>query len=527
MPATQTPRALSPAPDAPSSGWKGTVAVALVFLAQWLTWLVLYRWLLFTGDDYLHTGGPRRLHGQMTAGEILQSYVRDYTEINGRAADTLARVVMQSGVTGWQLLGPVVITLISVVAYRVILSEGGRPMTAVRLWLAALVVSVPFMLLALRPALAGQVYYWVSAAVGYLVGVLLLLLAGSFYLAVRRTRLSTAAMAAFAVLMVVTHLYHETASVGLLVMGVAFWLYHPRTDVDRRAAWVSLASLAGFLANLFAPGSISRLFMATDADAPGALSLMARFAQGATMLHMLVWPAVLVITAAAVVLAVRRFSLLRLAVVLFGVVTTALGVVRAARGADVRVLDGAERMLPWVFAAFLVLALTVAFTQRRAIGYATVHLLAGAAGCAAIPVVVGALERGHLPAALLAWFAAASFLLDVVRRRPSTSASPAAPGGAGWLLLAAVVLPILLVAPATAVHTYRATHANHTMWTRTERQIAEAVQGHRDTVEFPDTRAMPFPDHVYNNAYLMRRYEPMIRSYYGLDEDVTVVIAKR
>lgn len=526
MPATTTPGTASPAPELRRGARWPTAAVVAVYALQWVAWTLLYRWLLFTGDDFLHTGGPRRLHGRMTAGELLQSYVRDYTEINGRGADTVARIVMQFGATGWQVVGPVVITLISVCAYGLILTGRARPPVQVRIWLALVTSGVPFMLLALRPALAGQVYYWISAAVGYLVGVLLLLAAGSFYLLVRRGCLGVPALVGYAVLMVITHLFHETASVGLLMMGVAFWLRHPRREVQRGAVWVSLASLAGFLANFLSPGSFSRLFMATAPAGPDALSLVERIVRGATMLHTLTWPAVLAIAAAAALMAARHPSVLGASLAVVGAATGLLGAMRALRGADVRVLDGAEVVLPWIFALFLVLAVAVAFDRRGTVSYGSLHLLAGTAGCGAIPVVMGTFERGHLPAALLAWFAAASFLVDAAPAGLTTPGRPSA-ARASHAVLGAVLVAFLVVVPATAVHTYRATQANHGMWRKTERQIDAAAQGLRATVEFPNTRIMPYPDHVYSNAYLLRRYEPMIRSYYGIDDDVKIVIRKR
>lgn len=527
MTTTDTPR---PAPHA-SERWHGrpwvAAAVAAVFVLEGLTWLALYRWLLFTGDDFLHTGGPGRLHGRMTAQELLQSYARDYTQINGRAADTLARVVMQWGVTGWQLLGPVVITLISATAYVLMRIGKGRLTPSLQLWQAIMAAGIPLIVVALRPELAGQVYFWISAAVGYLVGVLLLLAAGSFYVTVRRMRLSTPALVGYAGLMVLTHLYHETASVGLLAMGVVFWAYHPRRQVDGRVAWVSAASVAGFLANLLSPGSLSRLLMATGPRSPEALGLLDRMSRGATMLHTLVWPAVLIAAVAAVLLVLRRPSVKGAALALVGGVTAALGAARTLRGEDVRVLEGVDVILPWVFAAFFLLLFVLAFTNRQSVGYTTLHLLAGAAGCGAIPVVMGTFERGHLPAALLAWFASVSLLIDLVRTGPSSPAPPTFKRWTGRVVLGAVLIPFVIAVSTTAVHTYRATRADHAVWEQTERQIAEARRGTRDTVVFPDARRMPYPQYVYNNAYLMRRYEPMIRSYYGLGPDVSVVVGRQ
>lgn len=525
MSSTLTHSATTPTSEARHAG-RGTLAVAFVFTLQLACWLLLYRWLLFTGDDFLHTGAPRRLHGQMTAGEILQSYMRDYTQINGRAADAVARVVMQSGVTGWQIAGPVVITVTSAIAYLLIRGDTTRRSTVSRVWLAVTTAGVPLMLLTLRPALGGQVYFWISAAVGYLVGTLLLLAAGSFYLVAHRSTPSTPVLAGAATLMVITHLFHETASVGLLLMGVVFWVYHPFRQVDRRILWVSIASLAGFLANLLSPGSLARLLMATGSETPDAVGLPERIVRGATMLLTLVWPALLIIAVAAGLIALRRRSVTGWALTGVGAAAGALGAGRALRGVSVRDVQGVDLLGPWLLAGFLALAAMLVLTERQAVQYTTVHLLAGTAGCAAIPVVMGTLERGHFPAATLAYFTALSLLSDAVRSVDGARETGRAGGRTRAVVLAAVAVPIVVVLPFTALHTYRATKANHDVWAVTERQIDDAVHGRRSTVEFPDARHMPAPEYVYSNAYLMRRYEPMIRSYYGLGADVKVTVRR-
>lgn len=496
----------------------GAVAVLALNL---IGWVMLYRHVLFTGDDFNHVARGGHPGGRMSAGDIWQSYVTDYTEVNGRAADAIARIILQNDVHTWQLLGPLVLTAIPACIWMWATTGRAwefRQRSALPVLLLS--ASIPFVLLAVRPVVGGQAIFWVTAAIGYFGAVLLTLASGLYFAAALDHPVHPGWGAAVALPIMLTHLFHETSSFALMAMIVAFWVLGGRRVRTVQNLVLTALSAAAFLANALSPGALSRFSRYDSSPTTGGyVEYLAGFERGSFVLLNLAWPGLLLVAATtAVGMATRRTAS---GVALLAGVSLLLGwnavrSIRADNDAEIYAPSGIDRLLPYLFVGVLALLFWHCLSAIPTHGRAPVLLLAATVGAAAIPVALGAWDRGHVPAAVFAYAFAIAVAVPTFTqawehgRRPGTVLIAGLIGGA-----------VLVTAVTTGLTTYRGLEANAREWNASMRQIEEAKEGAQHTVNLPRAARMPAPSLVYHNAWSTSRFE-YIRDYYEIPPNVKI-----
>lgn len=542
------------------------VAVVLAHLGYWL---YCFRFHILQGDDHYNATVSGHPYGKLSIGEWFASYVYDYTSLNGRFADTLVRAFLAPGQWFWQLMGPVIFTL--VIILMVVLVRRGRPdavpatadaeptpqeepdgtpgrgrlsWLADETWhplilLTGAATLFPVMI-ATKLAVAGDVLFWMSATVSYVVTVFFAMVGGYVLIQIARgLPVHPLTLGIGAAAIIVTHLMHEQGSTCMAAMVIVTWIITPRGSRGP-ALWIcTAASATGLLAQAVAPGYRLRLAEFNSPSTAQSGNRLAQLANGSQALVDTGWSFVVaasVLVVAAVWLR-RRTPLLLIAgscALVGGIGSWTLSRMRLTRESW-RVMSTTGPFTSWkltVLAAVAVLLLLICVVGLATVTLAGVPELGpvpavavfAAMGAGAIPLVIGLLSfRAYLPTNVwlaIATLAAAQSLLDTLARtRPAR----------GWarrpILAAGLVGATLALAVGSSVlpaaKTVRGMQLNAGVWEKTARQIDAARAGKCTQVGMPARWKMPA--YLYTNGIQSPRYAEKVHRYHDLPASVKLV----
>lgn len=542
------------------SRW-GVVAIHALAAVAW--WLIFRHWMI-QGDDFISATIGGAEGGRFTFQAWAADSWRDYWQATGRQAGSLFRIFLRGGEETIRWVMPLQQVI---VAIALLLWSRSRATAWPIRWGFALAACAAVPLLAWRtPSLHGAALGWAQASFDYVVSPMLCLvvvgwvatatLSGQQW-SLPRT-LATAALAAIAPVL------HETGSLATLAAVIVLWVIATTTRrwPRGRVRAVMIVAVVSSLVQATSPGMWKRLGVVTDdqpAESGGRLMLL-RAANAAWQAGEAIGPVVLLASALLVVAALltpgvvggRRVRWQTGATALTHVVAmTALVVGQHHWQAWPGLHAYGEAMtagqLRW--AALVTLAAVVA--ALTALGLAIVPLLragaaadravstpdalaalpavalAGAAGSFVAPVLGGiTATRAMVPLAL--WLIALSMAIVGGFASAETAAGNAAArrlsGAKRWVataLLIAVAATSAWAVPHWWWRTFTGLRANEATHAPVLRQLAEAKNGQRREVVFP--RRYPHPELMYYYAFRLDRYEPMIRAYYEVPDDVGFV----
>lgn len=268
-----------------NTGWRW-ILLALVTVGNYLAWYLLWRMVYLSGDDFRASlNGGAEQYGRSTLGQIWAAGVDDYLHWNGRFADAIVKLQISLGYEAWQLISPLLLTLLAAVATALIYRIGRVAFpnfhlrTGVLVVVYLLVSLIPFALIGTQPLLGSTMFFFNAAVVGYGLA-LLLLLVGLWLLFGRYPKNPSVPVLVLLVpLFFSLSLINESVGfAGLVLSMVALAL--PATRVLARGfALAAGASLVGFVVFFLAPGRASRQGLVHGAED----SLLVRSARGALM----------------------------------------------------------------------------------------------------------------------------------------------------------------------------------------------------------------------------------------------------
>ncbi|MEP7160843.1 MAG: DUF6056 family protein, partial [Dermatophilaceae bacterium] len=454
-------------------------------------WLLVFRSWLVQGDDYLNAAMAGRPDARTSWSQWWLGYWTDVTSVNGRATDALVRLLMAPGPWCWRLLGPVLFTVVAMLlwwwAVRGRLSSANGSDRASRravVALAALGATWVLVALAVCPPLGGDVLFWMSSTVSYVVPTALTVAVGmrlSAHVRGERTRRGQCVATGAAIM--AAHLLHEVSSFTTVALVGATWLLAGSGARDRRLRAWTVTSIVGFALQMLAPGFWARF---STFRAGGSEPSASPVARGLDMIGhgVLTWYAV----CGPILVVLLALWLPRL-----------VHAVREGRA------DG------WA---------SPQGTSARDSGD-IILALAGVFGASALPILLGlGTVRAFLPAAI--WLMAAVFVTLGSILLPARSGQLGAPNAgvvARGIAVAAAAAAFVVSAPM-AVAVASDMSANAERWAPTAAQLEQARRGERRDVHMP--AGFPYPEYLYARAFDQRTYEQFMRVYYGLPDGVTL-----
>ncbi|GAB78462.1 hypothetical protein SAMN05421595_2731 [Austwickia chelonae] len=510
------------------------IAVSGLFLAYWLK---VFQYHLVQGDDFLNAAMAGRPGGRMNLIEWWGTYMHDYTEVNGRMADALVRLLLIPGAWLWRILGPVTFLATTWLIYRAgtasLRARGAElPFWAGPvLWVAA-ACSVPFMIWRI-PIIAGDAIFWMSSTVTYVISTVFVMIA---VLGLARlsdgVRPARPTIAAFGVAILLAHLLHEESSLAMAAAVVATWLVaaHLRQD---RILWVwSGVSLAGFLLQTCAPGVWARFALTNGGDGPKGVNsgMLAKLANAEQVLATATGPLLIAATLFATLFVCCRpvgwvLRGVAVASVLSAVVVDQLAVYRLAKGLrifEAGIADVTDRLpvvLPGLLGVAVVFGglLVLGFALRESFGSLFFVMLAAAGGSLVAPFAIGVVTpRSYVPPFL--------FLAAVVVILAAQVLADQVENPVGWTKVRLVAAAVVVLACGATYYNSapvaqrlpKEMAANERVWRTVEAQIDRARSGQCTKVEMP--KSFPRLYLFYSGAYLETRYAGYMKLYYELPE---------
>lgn len=532
------------------------VVLGLGILAYWL---LVFRWHLVQGDDFTNAARAEHPGGAMSPAEWWSAYAYDYTQMNGRLADSIVRLVMLPGHWFWQLAGPLLFATVTVQLLHCGLAgaraAGRRAPWWVFAVLAVAAASVIPLLVREVPTITGDALFWTSATVTYVLpAALVLTVTAAVGAAAARAPggvpVRPARLAWVTAVIVLAELVQEESAVAvLLVVAVAALLGGRRA----RLPWPWVAATAvGFAVKVAAPGIRVRAGTMGDSGAPlGPDELVRRAANAAQVVATTATPALAgaaVLGGLLAVLALRGHPAARAvshraaawalaAAIVAALATAALAAIAWHRTQiGMPVLDVAALRIgglrPVALGAVGAGALaaaalaTLAVALRPLLGPAPVLLVVAAAGSLAAPAGIGVVTpRGYVVAYLVLCALAlhlAGAMLAAATRRPDESAPEAAarraePGRVlarvGAAAVAAATLVAAIVAAPAVLRMPRDMRDNHAIWAGVERQLDAIRAGRCSRITVPT--GFPHPTYITANGF-SEWYEPAMNLYYDV-----------
>lgn len=547
------------------AGWSALVALATLAL-----YVKLWRWAMMGADDYGNTTRHRQAHGQTTWEWFWADWLKDYTEINGRAADVWARMIFATGPSTWRLIPPVIAAL-TVLAWACWLHSALHPVlhsahpatreSALRsrtgriaarllvpLSLGAL-AGVPFAVAAAYPHTAVDASFTVSAMTGYVLSVTFLVVGSLPYVAaLRGEELKTGMKVLGTVGVVGAAITHEGPSVAMA--GVSLFcvaLLGREVLRHRHLIWCTVLALAGLAAIVLSPGVQSRRtlvessdpdFNAIDRQLLGAVNFLTQlFISGSWM-----WiVAGLAATAVAAVAVGGVRSRLRWPHLVAAVALPLIGyrlatmseawvyVARVNRAQPQYPLPTAAqitqgRLFLLLFLVMVLLLVAVLVPLRHQLGVAPLLAAGTAWGCLALPMAVGLPTPARVPTPFLLLWVAYTVLVLAVIGRVGIEALDRVESPKLRILGAATVLATVTALTLTGYTAYngltttaRGMSRNHKLWAQDEAAlIAARGRGGPDCSVVLHSR-YPAPIQHYRLAYGHHSLSEAMLLYYGVD----------
>lgn len=517
----------------------GTAAwLAGIWAAHLVYWFVVFRFHLLQGDDFLNAGKSGQPGGRTTLAQWWSSHWYDYTQVNGRAADSLVRALLAPGPWLWPVLAPGVFTVIAVLLWRWTADGFGPARPGWRLVLpAAAGASWALVAVATWPRIGGDALFWMSASMSYVVPTGVTLFIGLRLAAhLRGEPARTAQVAATAAAILAAHLLHEVSSFTTAALVVACWLLGGRRG-DRTLVGWTVTSAVGLTAQLAAPGFWARFAVYSgDGGGRGGAGWPQTVPAGAYTLWLATWPVLVALVALVAALLAGGAAAGRLparrAWVAAGAAGagTVLGLLILALRALLGAPEGSAVAAPvtvllWLATALLAGGLAAAAPPLATCGFRECALaLAGAAGAVCLPLALGiGTVRAYLPT--LVWLLAATLAAAGPALTPgrcahlprARCAEPHAGALQRRIAIAVLGSGCAIAVPASAL-VLTGMAANAARWEPAAAQLDEAARGARVEVTLP--ASFPRPEYLYARAFEQSHYEGFIRLYYGLPDDV-------
>lgn len=553
--------------------------MAVISLGYWLN---VFRFHLLHGDDWLNAGMPGHPAGQMDFVEWWKAYFYDYTQVNGRMADSVVRLFLIPGHWFWKVLGPVVFTGISALLYcwattepRARAARAGHRLE-VTPWAAGLLAGVCALLfpLLLRqyPIIGGEALFWMSSTVTYVVPALAVLGVGLVCARfVRGEEIGRLAAVNVGLMIAFAHLMQEESSIAMAGVMFGTWVIGWEFR-GRKVLWAWTAvSTAGLLIQTFAPGIWSRFTLSTGHEAQdrGSRELLRGLGNATQQLGLSNEPMYLAagvvafLSAALVLLGLEGGTRTRLQSWLIGsagvgslvgaVVLSQVTWVRLTKGRhhfEVRDMTSGRNIyyaLGSVAAVtvLLVALIMLAWMLRSIWGPAPFLALGALCGSLVAPFAVGVnTPRSYvMPYVFLAAMVMAMggrlLLTPAVglgrlapaRKLSQEGEAPTAvvrsrrrtvvPVLAAWVIIALMCLYAPVRSYATVRRVPRDMAANAATWAPAERGIAKARAGQCTEIGVP--KKFPREAYLYGNGFWEKQYAGYMKLYYDLPEKARFV----
>lgn len=495
--------------------------VAAAAVLSFVAWWYLHRWWIMAGDDYLLTTAGGDLGGRFAFSTWLRELSIDWTQRNGRLADSLLRLVLRPGTSFYPLFAPLMFTAVGL-ALGLLLSRGAERRGPAPYIVGLL--AIPTILWA-NPPMTGDAVLWTAGAINYvlpLIGVGIVL--GNWFTLLDGRALSWPAIAATAVAAIATDALMEVPA-GTLAGAVAVTVITHRRQLDRKAWVLAAATLAAFTVHITNPGLRSRNGLISEAaDDPLLLRLLRGTAQSSSLLWQRTWWLWFALLALLVLLWFQtserkaRIGLLSAigATTAFGFLSQVFWHRRSIQGdyqgpLPDHVLPHAILACATMAVAFLAVWYALAHV-RHTIGSAPLLLWGGFIGSCLFVFGSGvSSHRAHFVPTLLLLLLVVRLALDLL-----THTAPHAARKLCWALVVAMA--------ATTATWYDlalfGTKLNHMF---VEEEIKPRLLAAQPGGEVILPPTLPAPNMNYYGAFLLPRYEESLKTYYGLPSDVHII----